>query len=94
MNRALKNSHRWLCWLPLASLLAVEIYVDRFDGWGAWSAAPLLLIPGAISLVVAVPMLVQGFREARAGTRHVATVLYLVIAALPLLWLSVRRFFV
>ena len=68
--------------------------MGKFDGWGAWAAAPLLLIPGIISLVVAVPVLVQGCREVRAGTRHIGTLLYLVIAALPLLWIGVRRFFV
>lgn len=33
--------YRWLCWLPLVTLLAVEAYVAQFDGQGALAAAPL-----------------------------------------------------
>ena len=84
----------WLCWLPLASLVAVEIYVGRFDGWGAWAAGPLLLVPAAISLVVAAPLVIRSLSEARSQSRPTRTFLLAVIALLPLLWLGIRRFLV
>ncbi|MEE9207350.1 MAG: hypothetical protein V3U67_03070 [Gemmatimonadota bacterium] len=85
---------RWLWWLPLISLLAVEIYVSGFDGWGAWASAPLLLVPGFISLAIVIPGIFDVVGEIRTGRPIVATFLYTVVAALPILWLGVRRFFV
>jgi hypothetical protein len=35
----------WICWVPLASFVAVEVYAAGFDGWGAWSTGPLFLVP-------------------------------------------------
>lgn len=84
---------RWLCWLPLASLLAAEIYVGEFDGWGAWAAAPILLLPALLSLVVAIPALLRCVAATRAGRPSFRPCLQTVIASLPLVWLGVRRFF-
>ena len=83
---------RRLCWVPLASLVAIELYLRNFDGWGAWASAPLLLLPALVGL----PFVAIGssdFLAARragrpAGTAAVAT----LIAAFPVLWLSIRRF--
>jgi hypothetical protein len=36
-------------WIPLASFVAMSLYVRQYDGWGAWAAAPLLLLPLAVS---------------------------------------------
>ena len=38
-----------ISWVPLAIFVATSIYVRQFDGWGAWAAAPLLLLPLAVS---------------------------------------------
>ena len=40
---------RLLCWIPAAAWVYARAVVDRYDGWGAWAAAPLLLVPVAIS---------------------------------------------
>ena len=45
---------RWLCWMPLILLGVTEFYVRGFDGWGAWAAAPILLVPGIISLAIVI----------------------------------------
>ncbi len=74
---------RWLCWLPLGSLLAVELSIRGYDGWGAWAAAPLLLIPGFVSLAV----ILWGL-----ANRPRPKIPFMLVAALPLLWLGVRRF--
>jgi hypothetical protein len=83
----------WICWLPLGSLLAIELYIRSFDGWGAWAAAPLLLIPGLISLAVVIPGILGCVTEIRAGRLNPATVLCTLVASLPIFWLGVRRFF-
>ena len=83
---------RWLCWLPLASLVIAESYVRQFDGWGAWASAPILLLPGLISLAIAIPALLECVAGIRAGRLRPAMLLYTGLAGLPLLWLGVRRF--
>lgn len=83
---------RWLCWLPLVTLAATELYVDQFDGWGAWAAAPVLLVPGIVSLVVVLIGLYDCRAAHRAGRLGLAGPVYTIIAGLPLAWLLVRRF--
>jgi len=85
---------RWFCWVPLILLGLTELYVRGFDGWGAWAAAPLLLVPAVISLVIVTWGVLECLRELRDGRLSQAAALYTLIAALPLLWLLVRRFVV
>ena len=40
---------RFACWVPAVAWLYARSVVDRYDGWGAWAAAPLLLLPVALS---------------------------------------------
>lgn len=82
----------WLCWLPLLCLLVVELYVRGFDGWGAWASAPLLLVPGLVSLAITVPALLDCAAGLRAGSLRPQTLLFAFVAALPMVWLGVRRF--
>jgi hypothetical protein len=84
---------RWLCWLPLASLLGIELYVRQFDGWGAWAAAPLLLVPGLVSLPIATMGLFDCVVATRAGAPISRSLVFTLVSAVPILWLSVRRFF-
>lgn len=84
----------WLFWLPLASLLATEVYVSNFDGMGAWAAAPLFLLPLFLSLVIGGAGLVQCGLELRRGMGRSSTVAFTVLAALPCVWLLLRRFVV
>jgi len=77
---------RWSAWIPLACLVGVRLYVRRFDGWGAWSAAPLFLLPvllsGAFFLVSAFELRAE---RAAGGLRR-GTLLACVLGAVPLLW--------
>lgn len=84
----------WLFWIPLASLLATEAYVSNFDGMGAWAAAPLFLVPLFLSLVIAGAGSVQCVLELRQGASRAPTTVFTLVAALPVLWLLVRRFLV
>jgi hypothetical protein len=79
------------CWVPLVSLVAVEIYARGFEGWGAWAAAPLFLLPLLLSLVIGGAGAVQCWSEIRAGSLRPSTVVSTGVAALPLAWLLVRR---
>ena len=36
---------RFACWIPLLLWIVLDVYVSRFEGWGQWAAAPILLIP-------------------------------------------------
>ena len=85
---------RWLCWMPLILLCVTEFYVREFDGWGAWAAAPILLVPGIISLAIVIWGILECAAEIRHGKLSQAAPMYTLIAGLPLLWLVVRRFFV
>ena len=78
----------------MASLVAVEIYASGFDGWGAWATAPLFLVPFVLSLVVAGSGAMQCVREYQIESLRLQTVAFTVVAALPTLWLFVRRYFV
>jgi len=90
-DRRSSASLRWLCWLPLVSLLAVEAYVGSFEGWGSWASAPILLVPAVISLAVVLPAVFDCLAAIRAGTLRPTTVLFTVIAGLPIIWLGMRR---
>ena len=85
---------RWLCWMPLILQGVTEVYVRRFDGWGAWAAAPMLLVPGIISLAIVIWGIFECAAELRHGKLSQAAPMYTLIAGLPLLWLVVRRFLV
>jgi hypothetical protein len=85
---------RWLCWLPLACLLVTEVYIRNFDGWGAWAAAPLLLVPALIGLALAIAGLRDCVAAARSGGPLRSALAFTLVAALPLFWLGVRRFVV
>ncbi len=82
---------RLLCWVPIATLTAVELSVGQFDDWGAWAAAPIFLVPGLVSLVVVIIGLFVCGAAQRSGKLGAAGPMYLVIAGLPLIWLLVRR---
>lgn len=84
----------WLFWIPLASLLATEVYVSHFDGRGAWAAAPLFLVPLFLSVVIAGAGVIHCIVELRNRSRLASSVLLTIVAALPVLWLLVRRYVV
>ena len=81
---------RWTSWIPLATFVTAHLYVDRFDGWGAWAAAPILLIPIVISAgYMLAGVLAVRAERAMGGVRH-TTRLAIVLAAVPCLWLAWR----
>ena len=38
--------------MPLILFFLTLVYVRGFDGWGAWAAAPILLIPVFVSIAL------------------------------------------
>lgn len=81
-------------WVPIACLIAVEIYARTFEGWGAWATAPLFLLPLVVSLAIAGGGVCQFFAELRSGHIRLPTVVCTLAAACPVLWLMVRRYVV
>jgi hypothetical protein len=80
-----------MCWLPAISLVAVEFYARNFDGWGAWSTAPLFLLPLVLSITIAGTGAVKLFSEFRNRSVRASTMVAIAVALLPFLWLLVRR---
>lgn len=79
-----------LAFVPLASMLAMTRYVSRFDGWGAWGAAPLLLIPPILSLLVTGIGVLRVLAIRQDGRPGGIALALTAIAAVPLLWLLWR----
>ena len=78
-------------WISVASLVAIEFYASGFDGWGAWATAPLFLVSLLLSLVIASVGTLQCVLEFRAGASRLSSIVFTFVAALPFLWLLVRR---
>ena len=80
---------RFLCWVPVAAWVYARSVVDRYDGWGAWAAAPVLLLPVALSaLFVGVGLLV--ISRPRPGYPVGWDWIAIGVSALPLLWIALR----
>jgi hypothetical protein len=83
-----------MAYCPLAALFAVELYIKKFDGWGAWASAPLLLVPAILGIPIGLSFLlyaIQAYRGTRTVSRHIWQ---MILAISPLGWLMVRRFLI
>ena len=81
-------------WLPVACWIASEVYVSQFEGWGQWAAAPILLLPFFLSIIVAISGLLiirKHGSDRRSGTYLGACTL---LAAVPAIWFVVRAWVV
>ena len=79
-------------WIPVAVLVVVELYASRFDGWGAWATGPLFLLPLILSLILSIAGLIETLAGLRQNRLPFSTLLYTFVAAVPLLWLMIRRY--
>ena len=80
---------RLLSWVPVMAWVCASSVVDRYDGWGAWAAAPLLLLPVALSaLFVGVGLLV--ISRPTKGRPVTWDWIAIGVSALPLLWIALR----
>ena len=98
--------YHWLSPLPLLGYFGILLYLKRFDGWGAWGAAPMLLLPLGLSLALVLASVGHWFmewrRRKRAARRQSASVdssgarwmfwpmLSLVVAAGPWILVMLR----
>jgi len=81
---------RVLALIPLGSLLYLAFYVRRYDGWGAWAAAPLLLTPVLLSLPTTLIGVLRILGERRGGAIRPWTIVFTALASAPLLWILWR----
>jgi hypothetical protein len=81
---------RLTSWVPLATFVTAQLYLDRFEGWGRWAAAPMLLVPVALSSAFVGWGVLMLRREQGAGSTSAATWLALALASVPFLWLVWR----
>ncbi len=80
---------RWTCWIPAVAWLGMRQYVEQYDGWGRWAAAPSMLLPVVASAVfVGIGLMLVSRAEARRPARW--DWIALAISALPLLWFAAR----
>jgi hypothetical protein len=79
-------------WIPLALWVAANIYISRFEGWGAWAAAPMLIIPLAVSLIFGVIGLAVFVNQPPDRRRSPRSLVSLVLPWLPILHLVVADF--
>ena len=78
-----------LSWIPAATWVGMRAYVGQYDGWGAWAAAPLLLVPVAVSAVFVGIGLVLAASSA-TGRPVRGDWIAIGVAALPLMWIALR----
>jgi hypothetical protein len=79
-----------LAFLPGSSFVLMWVYVQGFDGWGRWGAAPLLLVPVLLSVPITLAGALRVREERTRGSIRTATVVLTILAALPLLWFATR----
>ena len=80
---------RLVCWVPVAAWIWARLEVDRYDGWGAWAAAPMLLAPVALSALLVGLGLILVSRPGE-GRRPATVWVAIGVAGLPLLWIALR----
>jgi hypothetical protein len=74
-------------WLPLVTFFLASLYVERYDGWGRWAAAPILLPAVLLSAIMGgagAILLVRGWR--RTGRADPGLALATFVASTVLFW--------
>ncbi len=90
MKPSLRRGFYWASPLPLISLLWVLTYLDRQEGWGAWAAAILVVIPMTLSFVLATLGGFLIYRERKAGGATVGLWWATLLAGSVDLWFVFR----
>ena len=52
MIKIINNLYIAFCWAPLALFVLGIIYLNTLNGWSAWAAAQIMIIPIIISFVM------------------------------------------
>lgn len=91
-ERTIKRAFLATCWVPPALLGGLLGYVRRFEGWGQWAAAPVLLLPVFVSIPLTATGAALLVGKRRPWYVTLVVVAATVVAAIPLLWLAYRAF--
>ncbi len=79
--------------LPILGYLAASAYVNRFEGWGAWAAAPILLVPLALSLALGLLGIFLSFRSRHDRAAFLKLGLATLLAASVVVVVALRASF-
>ena len=86
MIKIIKKLYIAFCWIPLTLFILFQIYLNTLEGWGAWAASRIIIIPIMISFFMGF----SGIVLVIIALKQKATILKLTIATLltilPALW--------
>ena len=81
---ALRRPYEVVSLIPLVLWTAGHAYVSSFDGWGGWAAAPILLVPLAVSLVVGIVINAAYLRLPRSERQSPRSIIVLILPWIPI----------
>lgn len=81
----------YICWIPLALWIAANVYVSRFEGWGAWAAAPVLVGPLVLSVLFGIFGISAYRREPSEQRRTVRNAVMVVLPWVPVVHVIVSK---
>ena len=91
--RLAKKIFIWSCPLPLLIFLALSFYLRRYDGWGAWAAAPMLLPPVFLSFFMLIAGAGLAVHSRKSDESGVALIVASLVAGSLFLFLLARAAF-
>lgn len=80
----------WTCWIPVAAFFLTKLALRRYEGWGAWAAAPLFLLPIILSASMLAVGIALAAQEHRAGLAIRWTVTAAALAGSVFAWFLLR----
>ena len=83
---------RFACWIPGLLWIGLDVYVNRFEGWGQWAAAPILLIPllaSAVFILIGLTVVWSRYRRQRSISKIDALATF--VSGLPVMILVLEK---
>lgn len=77
------------CISPVSFWIA-DNYVDRYEGWGQWAAAPILLVPLLFALAVTTSGIITIIIKLRKNESPLTMIALTLMAASPIIYTLIR----
>lgn len=88
---ALSRSFAFIAWIPPALWMAGRVYVASFDGWGAWAAAPILLVPLVVSFILGIVVTGGYLALQRSEKQSLRSIGVLILPWIPILHVLIEN---